>query len=1116
MFRLIRWMCALIFMAGPAFSQEAKLMIPSAHNNSIEALSYSPDDQFFFSSSGDGSKVWKSSDLKLIKNLPEIRPEAILAHPSFPEAVFFVRFNSIDWFDMERFEVTQSIPNDSVEVRDAVMSPDGKIIYVSGVPKSKNRSMVVWKFTLESKQWEKIFDAPDPDLIKNPNYTKATNLQINSQGTELLFNSHYQNTYLVDIRQKSLIRLFPVEEYRIQTFTPSGNLLEIDKPEGRFTFRELRREDFSPIRQFEIDRKGLLPLSEYRKNFAWSPSQQGHLLLLTEEVLYEVNVTSGTLVRSSTAGGANKRKISTSFRGSRVLVGSAQFINLPALICQFDFAGLRLLGQAGIAPYTLSDLDSYPDSRQLGGVGRGGFAKMIMLRENGLKITSEVTDRKPYESISQIAIGPKGDQAVLTSMSFEWVTRTSANPAFADTERWEAGGFESGSISDVFYSPDGSLVGSVGSHGIVRDTESGEVLGKFDNGDLGILASGKLGAISSDNELMVFVGEKRTGDNSKTYLLQCYRISSGEKVWENSLQVSELQFREGNKIISAIRGGSNPAILRIDASTGNVLESFPLAMGEFNEVTTSADGKSYFFAPSKSNALLRFSYSNGQLIQTLNGALGIATVMEALPGGEFLLTGSLQGAIQLWDIKLGKLAADLFLFNDSDDWVILDPKGRFDASPGAMSRLYYTKGKSDIPLEAVYEAFYTPLLLARILGHIELPDPEVTALNLPPTVKINYAEKTRNLTVEEDVPSYTNTSGVAELRVEAKSAEDQVEEIRLFHNGKIVNLTTRGLFVTDDAGSNTKTYTINLLPGANTFRAVALNSQRTESKPDEIQVIYQQGSNAPLTPKTPTGSSGPLATIDRNATLHLLVVGINSYQNPSMSLNYALADAQAFKEEIEKDAPSVLSGVKTYFITDTEAKKDGIAAAFDQIKAKAKPEDVFIFYYAGHGVIGQDGEFYLVPTDVSNLRNVQEELIQKAIPAKMMQEYAIEIPAQKQLFILDACQSAGAFEDLLSEEGEQQKSIAVVSRSTGTHWIAASGAKQFANEFAQLGHGAFTYVLLEALQGAAKSGQWITVNGLKGYLEVKVPELMKKYSGTQQFPASYGFGNDFPVEGGQN
>jgi len=124
----------------------------------------------------------------------------------------------------------------------------------------------------------------------------------------------------------------------------------------------------------------------------------------------------------------------------------------------------------------------------------------------------------------------------------------------------------------------------------------------------------------------------------------------------------------------------------------------------------------------------------------------------------------------------------------------------------------------------------------------------------------------------------------------------------------------------------------------------------------------------------------------------------------------------------------------------------------------------------------------------------------------------VDIAAQKQLFILDACQSAGAFQTMLTSDANQQKSIAVVARSTGTHWIAASGAQQFANEFASLGHGAFTYVLLEALKGEAANNKMITVNNLKNYLQQTVPELMKKYHGAAQYPASYGFGNDFPVE----
>ena len=141
-----------------------------------------------------------------------------------------------------------------------------------------------------------------------------------------------------------------------------------------------------------------------------------------------------------------------------------------------------------------------------------------------------------------------------------------------------------------------------------------------------------------------------------------------------------------------------------------------------------------------------------------------------------------------------------------------------------------------------------------------------------------------------------------------------------------------------------------------------------------------------------------------------------------------------------------------------------------------------------------------------------ESLLQNGIAAKDLQQYAVDIQAQKQLFILDACQSAGAFEKMLQHDDEQQKSLALVARSTGTHWIAASGSSETAKEFSQLGHGAFTYILLQALKGQAATNKMITVNGMKIYLQVQVPELVKKYGSNKQHPASYGFCNDFPVE----
>jgi WD40 repeat protein len=486
--------------------------------------------------------------------------------------------------------------------------------------------------------------------------------------------------------------------------------------------------------------------------------------------------------------------------------------------------------------------------------------------------------------------------------------------------------------------------------------------------------------------------------------------------------------------------------------------------------------------------------------------------------GKFMYTSDADNTIKVWNFETKTLLATLYTFPNSGDWAVLTPDGHFDGTDGAQKNMYYVKGVNTISLEDVYEKFYVPKLLMRLLAGEQLGpiDVDINTIHPRPKVSIKYTEKSRNLSVVSDNPVYSNETGVAEITVNATAENDKVDEIRLFHNGKVVNLATRNLFVTDNtAGNSTKTYTINLLAGVNTIRALALNSQRTESKADEIVINYKTSGTAPKSAMESMNVSNDeaISPVDKNATLYLIVVGINKYKNPKMSLNYALADATAFKNEAEKGARTEITNVKTYFITDEKADKIGIRSAFDEVQKLAHAEDVFVFYYAGHGVISEKNkDFYLVPNDVTDLNNVDAALDLNGIPAKTLQKYAIDIAAQKQLFILDACQSAGAFATLLADNSNQQKSLSVVARSTGTHWIAASGSQQFANEFSQLGHGAFTYVLLKAMAGEAAKNKMITVNGLKIFLQSGVPDLMKKYNGTPQYPASYGFGSDFPVE----
>jgi WD40 repeat protein len=496
-----------------------------------------------------------------------------------------------------------------------------------------------------------------------------------------------------------------------------------------------------------------------------------------------------------------------------------------------------------------------------------------------------------------------------------------------------------------------------------------------------------------------------------------------------------------------------------------------------------------------------------QLFETKHNGKGISDILFTQNSNVFFTVEGDQ--INISETATGKLLGTYYNFKDSKDWLVVTPDGRYDGSPDAFKRLYYVKGVEVVSLDALFEKFYTPGLYGMLINGTP-PSPiedkdNIDNLKPAPKVKIQYEIQNRNLTVDDDIPSYKTTNDKAKLTIKADCPEDGVAEIRLYHNGKLVGSGTRNLVVEDDKIEKNKTQTIDiqLVEGENRFKAVAINTQRTESQPDEIIVIFKS--------KTPPSVSGGSAS---EIQLHLVVVGINKYKNPKYNLNYAMADATSFKEAIEKGGTSIFSKTNVVFIGDEKATKEGISAELEKVKTLAKPQDVFIFYYAGHGVLNQIKEFYLVPHDVTQLYGNDEALAQKGLSANQLQQFSKEIKAQKQLFILDACQSAGALETLAAARGAaEEKAIAQLARATGTHWLTASGSEQFASEFTQLGHGTFTYVLLEALSGKADKGgdKKVTVKELDAYLQEVVPELTAKYKGTPQYPASYGFGNDFPI-----
>jgi hypothetical protein len=359
----------------------------------------------------------------------------------------------------------------------------------------------------------------------------------------------------------------------------------------------------------------------------------------------------------------------------------------------------------------------------------------------------------------------------------------------------------------------------------------------------------------------------------------------------------------------------------------------------------------------------------------------------------------------------------------------------------------------------------------------------------------------RGIKINDGIRKIESAQQQFAITVEVTDQGGGIDEVRLYQNGKMIEGSARGFKeVSNNAGTKTYNFTINLQPGDNEIKATAFNSERTEAIPDILKIIYN-GAKA-------------------EATLYVLSVGINTYKNSKYNLKYAVPDADAFVASVTENADKIYLSVQTKMIKNTEATKANILKAFKDLQSKILPQDVFVFYYAGHGVMTEGNgtakdDYFLVLTDMVQMYADPAQLSPQCISSRELNDQLITIKAQKQLVVLDACQSGGATEMFASRGAAEEKAMAQLARSAGIVVLAAAGMDQYATEFATLGHGVFTYSIVEGLKGNAdgtNNDKKITVFELKAFLEDYVPELTKKYKGEAQYPTGYSKGQDFPIK----
>jgi formylglycine-generating enzyme required for sulfatase activity len=234
-----------------------------------------------------------------------------------------------------------------------------------------------------------------------------------------------------------------------------------------------------------------------------------------------------------------------------------------------------------------------------------------------------------------------------------------------------------------------------------------------------------------------------------------------------------------------------------------------------------------------------------------------------------------------------------------------------------------------------------------------------------------------------------------------------------------------------------------------------------------------------------------------------VVIGVNKYPNllAQFQLNYAVSDADAVAELIKKKFGFEENNVT--ILKDAQATKQGIMNALNYLTdpKRVKKDDCVLIYFSGHGQTvplpeyGGGGNMgYLVPYDAQI--NLSEEpnmsqYDQYCIGMDELNKKGLQIPAKHVIFIVDACYSGLILESQRGLNPQMSDFVKKVASVPVRQIITAGGKEDQASENPTLGHGLFTYKLLQGLESGIaddNSDGVITGSELGNHLRGVVPK----------------------------
>lgn len=482
------------------------------------------------------------------------------------------------------------------------------------------------------------------------------------------------------------------------------------------------------------------------------------------------------------------------------------------------------------------------------------------------------------------------------------------------------------------------------------------------------------------------------------------------------------------------------------------------------------------------------------------GDLMSAMFFQVDPSWRFFAIANKSNGVTLFDLKTGEEKCQIYSIGP-EDILIKIPDGHYMATRrGAFEGVNFELDGEIFDFTQFDQQFNRPDL---VLAHIGLT-PVATISVFKKAYERRVARLKENGAVitddfkkpevafKHELPVFTDKSSV-DLSVLASDQKELLDRINVFVNG--TPIYGRSGFSIRDKKSKSYLHTVplRLTPGDNRVEVEVFNQKQAVSQRIQCFVHCEIPELKP--------------------DLHLVTIGVTQYREQDKNLVFATRDAQSV-DSLFTGGNKLYGQVFTYKLWESDFSIERLKKVRQALQ-RSKVTDQVIVFYAGHGLVDNDLNYYLGSSDL-NFSNPSSN----GISYNLLENLLDSIPARKRLLLLDACFS-GEIDKSVAQRIRQENTVqgtirlrssdtgltagnteaerafnlmrewfADLTVSTGATVLASAGGLQFAIEGEKWKNGVFTWCLLDALRNKnadANHDGKIMLSELRDYLDSAVP-----------------------------